>query len=136
MAKVDYESYLFDHLAESYGRQCINCENTSGLQVYHFWGQERLEKEFFDSDEEMYGYYLAFYDEESNYLGLICKDCKPIRTPDRPTLEETEMIVKELIEKELFEEVTEFIKKYPHTAPIIGRIQRENLCDEGGRCGV
>jgi len=136
MAKNQYKSYLFDHLAESYGNECIGCGKTTGLQVYHFCGQERLEKEFFDSNQEMYLYYLAFYDEESNYLGLKCKDCKPIRTPDRPTLEETEMVVKELIEKEQFEEVTEFIKKYPHTAPIIGRIQRENLCDEGGSYGV
>ena len=129
MTDNHYKSYLSDKLEEKYGNVCSICGNPDELVIDYIHGQEYLESEYFESLKNRYMYYLAYFDEESDFLGLIHKQCKPDYEPKQPTLEETMMNINELIKEDQFQKIDEFVKRYPHTIPVVGRMYREGMAE-------
>ena len=127
MIKNHYESCLIERLAEKYGKVCSICGKPNELTIFYIHGQEYLEEECFESLENRYRYYLEYFDEESDFLGLIHKQCKPDYEPNQPTLEQTVKNISELIKDKQFEKMEEFVKRYHHIIPVFGRMYREGM---------
>ncbi len=129
MIENDLKSSITDRLAEKYGKVCSICGEPDELIVYYIHGQEYLESEYFDSLENRYLYYLEYFDEESDFLGLVHKQCKPDYKPNQPTLEQTMNNINEIIRTRQFPKMDEFIQRYPHISPILARMYREGISE-------
>lgn len=129
MIEKELKSRLIERLVEKYGNVCSLCGKPNELMVYYIHGQEYLELEYFDSLESRYRYYLEYFDEESDFLGLIHKQCKPDYEPNQPTLEQTQNNIIELIKDNQFQKCDEFMIRYPHIIPIFGRMYREGISE-------
>lgn len=132
MSRINYKSLLIDHLTEKYGKKCEVCEKTKKIDIFYPFGQEYLEAEFFESSRDRYRDYLAFFNQESNYLGLVCNQCKPEFKKNSPTLEELEITVKGMMEKGHYDKIKKYVKKYPQIEPIVVRMCREDSCESRG----
>ncbi len=132
LTRINHKSYLIDHLIEKYGKECEVCEKTKKVDIFYPYGQECLEAEFFESSRDRYRNYLAFFNQESDYLGLVCNQCKPEFKIISPTLEELEITIKEMMEKGHYEKIRKYVKKHPQIEPIVVRMCREDFCESEG----
>ena len=68
----DAKQWILEHLDV----RCAICGNTdfSVLDIYHSYGQEYLEKEYFQG-KNMLEFYVEHWDRESKYLKVICNCC-------------------------------------------------------------
>lgn len=133
MTRINYKSHLIDHLTKEYGNECEVCTKPKKVDIFYPFGQEYLEAEFFESSRDRYRDYLAFFDQESVYLGLVCNQCKPEFKIISPTLEELEITVNDLMEKGHYDKIRNYVKKHPQIEPIVVRMCRENSCESEGR---
>lgn len=59
------------------GNKCVSC-NEHDLNVLHLdhrFGQGYVENEYFKSKDEMYSYYLKYFEFESPFLQVLCINC-------------------------------------------------------------
>jgi len=85
-------------VVERLGGKCVVCDEIDihVLHVDHKYGQGYLEKEYFESNDDMFKYYIMNWREESKYIQVLCMNCnlkKRIEnkeTAGRPKLKELE----------------------------------------------
>lgn len=80
MSKSGSRSELLDRL----GGKCAKCGNNDSriLHIDHIHGQGYLEKEYFIDKENMYLFYLKYFDEESKFLQVLCVNCNLTKRMD------------------------------------------------------
>ena len=124
-------------LIERLGSKCRVCSQDSieKLEVYFVNGQEYLEEQYFENKDEMYVWLVLHFKEESEYLGLICIDCKS-KSPEDKTLplsklEEFYFTPKPMDSQEIMrwmdkkaEELLVFLKKNRQFIPIEKRLEK------------
>jgi len=132
MTKFEDESRLKNALIEKYGNKCHFCESfTDSLQIEHLLGQKELERQYLDKferisdsttdyDRLMHVFYYNNFEEESMYIGLVCKECKVPQKPF-PRLDDILSVATDIMHDNNFEEGKLLISKYPQAGPIIDR---------------
>lgn len=127
--EVDYKSYLIDLLAEIHDRKCPKCGTTKNLIIDYIVGQEYLEDEYYepeydDVSGERWDYYIEYFADESEYLGLICTKCKQYNKPDYPTLSDIITTLSDFLDEKQEREIEEYLEKYPQAKPFHMRLLR------------
>lgn len=126
------ELRLKEALIEKYENKCHFCGKSNvPLIIEHILGQKELERQYFDKferssdfvtdyDELFHCYYNQNFDEESKYIGLVCKNCKVIQK-EIPGIEDVLSLVNDFFHRGDRNEFELMISKHPQTIPIIDR---------------
>lgn len=116
-------------LLQKLGSKCSLCPETDEriLQIDHKLGHGYLEKEYFDSKDAMYQYYLDNFEKESQYIQVLCFNCntkKRIVNEEkrgRPSLKEYSSLYtdsKYIDAEKIKENIDDFLSKNPQFIPI------------------
>ena len=124
-------------LVERLGNKCNVCnqEDVERLEIDFINGQEYLEEEYFQNKEEMYVWFVLHFKEESEYIQVICRDCKS-KKPEKKSfalskLEEFYFTPKAMDAQEIMtwmdkkaEEILAFLRENKQFIPIERRLER------------
>ena len=138
MKEEEVESLLKEALIKKYGDKCHFCGKSDvPLMIDHILGQKELERQYFDKfvrfsdfvtdyDRLMYCYYYHNFNEESKFIGLVCKKCEVIQK-EIPRIEDILFLLSNSLNENCSNELKLLVSKYPQTIPILDRVTRSTL---------